>query len=124
MENSKISHLLDDVREKFKEAYTQGIVDGITELKEAIKDDKIDTIDGFISVCNQFINKFGDEEKVPEELKDNGMSQEGFQSLLDSMETMEYYDKLYPNITNEEIDVDDEVNDVLTDLPEDNVIGG
>ena len=124
MENSKISQLLDDVREKFKEAYTQGIVDGITELKEAIKDDKIDTIDGFISVCNQFINKFGDEEKVPEELKDNGMSQEGFQSLLDSMETMEYYDKLYPNITNEEIDVDDEVNDVLTDLPEDNVIGG
>ena len=124
MENSKISQLLDDVREKFKEAYTQGIVDGITGLKEAIKDDKIDTIDGFISVCNQFINKFGDEEKVPEELKDNGMSQEGFQSLLDSMETMEYYDKLYPNITNEEIDVDDEVNDVLTDLPEDNVIGG
>ena len=124
MENSKISHLLDDVREKFKEAYTQGIVDGITELKEAIKDDKIDTIDGFISVCNQFINKFGDEEKVPEELKDNGMSQEGFQSLLDSMETMEFYDKLYPNITNEEIYVDDEVNDVLTDLPEDNVIGG
>ena len=124
MENSKISRLLDDVREKFKEAYTQGIVDGITELKEAIKDDKIDTIDGFISVCNQFINKFGDEEKVPEELKDNGMSQEGFQSLLDSMETMEFYDKLYPNITNEEIDVDDEVNDVLTDLPEDNVIGG
>ena len=124
MEKSKISHLLDDVREKFKEAYTQGIVDGITELKEAIKDDKIDTIDGFISVCNQFINKFGDEEKVPEELKDNGMSQEGFQSLLDSMETMDFYDKLYPNITNEEIDVDDEVNDVLTDLPEDNVIGG
>ena len=124
MENSKISHLLDDVREKFKEAYTQGIVDGITELKEAIKDDKIDTIDGFISVCNQFINKFGDEEKVPEELKDNGMSQEGFQSLLDSMETMEYYDKLYPNITNEEIDVDDEVNDVLEGLPEDDVIGG
>lgn len=124
MENSKISQLLDDVREKFKEAYTQGIVDGITGLKEAIKDDKIDTIDGFISVCNQFINKFGDEEKVPEELKDNGMSQEGFQSLLDSMETMEFYDKLYPNITNEEIDVDDEVNDVLTDLPEDNVIGG
>ena len=40
------------------------------------------------------------------------------------METMEFYDKLYPNITNEEIDVDDEVNDVLTDLPEDNVIGG
>ena len=124
MENSKISQLLDDVREKFKEAYTQGIVDGITELKEAIKDDKIDTIDGFISVCNQFINKFGDKEKVPEELKDNGMSQEGFQSLLDSMETMEFYDKLYPNITNEEIYVDDEVNDVLTDLPEDNVIGG
>ena len=124
MESSKISQLLDDVREKFKEAYTQGIVDGITGLKEAIKDDKIDTIDGFISVCNQFINKFGDEEKVPEELKDNGMSQEGFQSLLDSMETMEFYDKLYPNITNEEIDVDDEVNDVLTDLPEDNVIGG
>ena len=124
MENSKISQLLDDVREKFKEAYTQGIVDGITGLKEAIKDDKIDTIDGFISVCNQFINKFGDEEKVPEELKDNGMSQEGFQSLLDSMETMEFYDKLYPNITNEEIYVDDEVNDVLTDLPEDNVIGG
>ena len=124
MENSKISQLLDDVREKFKEADTQGIVDGITGLKEAIKDDKIDTIDGFISVCNQFINKFGDEEKVPEELKDNGMSQEGFQSLLDSMETMEFYDKLYPNITNEEIDVDDEVNDVLTDLPEDNVIGG
>ena len=124
MENSKISQLLDDVREKFKEAYTQGIVDGITGLKEAIKDDKIDTIDGFISVCNQFINKFGDEEKVPEELKDNGMSQEGFQSLLDSMETMEFYDKLYPNITNEEINVDDEVNDVLTDLPEDNVIGG
>ena len=124
MENSKITQLLDDVKEKFKEAYTQGIVDGITGLKEAIKDDKIDTIDGFISVCNQFINKFGDEEKVPEELKDNGMSQEGFQSLLDSMETMEYYDKLYPNITNEEIDVDDEVNDVLTDLPEDNVIGG
>ena len=124
MENSKISQLLDDVREKFKEAYTQGIVDGITELKETIKDDKIDTIDGFISVCNQFINKFGDEEKVPEELKDNGMSQEGFQSLLDSMETMDFYDKLYPNITNEEIDVDDEVNDVLTDLPEDNVIGG
>ena len=124
MENSKISQLLDDVREKFKEAYTQGIVDGITGLKEAIKDDKIDTIDGFISVCNQFINKFGDEEKVPEELKDNGMSQEGFQSLLDSMETMDFYDKLYPNITNEEIDVDDEVNDVLTDLPEDNVIGG
>ena len=124
MESLKISQLLDDVREKFKEAYTQGIVDGITELKEAIKDDKIDTIDGFISVCNQFINKFGDEEKVPEELKDNGMSQEGFQSLLDSMETMEFYDKLYPNITNEEIYVDDEVNDVLTDLPEDNVIGG
>ena len=124
MENSKISQLLDDVREKFKEAYTQGIVDGITGLKEAIKDDKIDTIDGFISVCNQFINKFGDEETVPEELKDNGMSQEGFQSLLDSMETMEFYDKLYPNITNEEIDADDEVNDVLTDLPEDNVIGG
>ena len=124
MENSKISQLLDDVREKFKEAYTQGIVDGITELKEAIKDDKIDTIDGFISVCNQFINKFGDEEKVPEELKDNGMSQEGFQSLLDSMETMEFYDKLYPNITNEEIDVDDEVNDVLEGLPEDDVIGG
>ena len=124
MENSKISQLLDDVREKFKEAYTQGIVDGITGLKEAIKDDKIDTIDGFISVCNQFINKFGDAEKVPEELKDNGMSQEGFQSLLDSMETMDFYDKLYPNITNEEIDVDDEVNDVLTDLPEDNVIGG
>ena len=124
MENSKISPLLDDAREKFKEAYTQGIVDGITGLKEAIKDDKIDTIDGFISVCNQFINKFGDEEKVPEELKDNGMSQEGFQSLLDSMETMEFYDKLYPNITNEEIDVDDEVNDVLTDLPEANVIGG
>ena len=123
MENSKITQLLDDVKEKFKEAYTQGIVDGITELKEAIKDDKIDTIDGFISVCNQFINKFGDEEKVPEELKDNGMSQEGFQSLLDSMETMDFYDKLYPNITNEEIDVDDEVNDVLTDLPEDNVIG-
>ena len=124
MENSKITQLLDDVKEKFKEAYTQGIVDGITELKETIKDDKIDTIDGFISVCNQFINKFGDEEKVPEELKDNGMSQEGFQSLLDSMETMEYYDKLYPNITNEEIDLDDQVNDVLTDLPEDNVIGG
>ena len=124
MENSKISQLLDDVREKFKEAYTQGIVDGITGLKEAIKDDKIDTIDGFISVCNQFINKFGDEEKVPEELKDNGMSQEGFQSLLDSMETMEFYDKLYPNITNEEIDVDDEVNDVLEGLPEDDVIGG
>ena len=124
MENSKITQLLDDVKEKFKEAYTQGIVDGITGIKEAIKDDKIDTIDGFISVCNQFINKFGDEEKVPEELKDNGMSQEGFQSLLDSMETMDFYDKLYPNITNEEIDVDDEVNDVLTDLPEDNVIGG
>ena len=124
MESSKISQLLDDVREKFKEAYTQGIVDGITGLKEAIEDDIIDTIDGFISVCNLFINKFGDEEKVPEELKDNGMSQEGFQSLLDSMETMEFYDKLYPNITNEEIDVDDEVNDVLTDLPEDNVIGG
>ena len=124
MENSKITQLLDDVKEKFKEAYTQGIVDGITGIKEAIKDDKIDTIDGFISVCNQFINKFGDEEKVPEELKDNGMSQEGFQSLLDSMETMEYYDKLYPNITNEEIDVDDEVNDVLEGLPEDDVIGG
>ena len=124
MENSKITQLLDDVKEKFKEAYTQGIVDGITGIKEAIKDDKIDTIDGFISVCNQFINKFGDEKKVPEELKDNGMSQEGFQSLLDSMETMDFYDKLYPNITNEEIDVDDEVNDVLTDLPEDNVIGG
>ena len=29
MENSKISQLLDDAREKFKEAYTQGIVDGI-----------------------------------------------------------------------------------------------
>ena len=124
MENSKISKLLDEARDTFKEAYTQGIVDGITGLKEAIKDDKIDTIDGFISVCNQFINKFGDEEKVPEELKDNGMSQEGFQSLLDSMETMEFYDKLYPNITNEEIDVDDEVNDVLEGLPEDDVIGG
>ena len=124
MENSKISKLLDEARDKFKEAYTQGIVDGITELKEAIKEDNIDSIEGFITVCNQFINKFGEEEKVPEEWKDNGMSQEGLQSLLDSMETMEFYDKLYPNITNEEIDVDDEVNDVLTDLPEDNVIGG
>ena len=124
MENSKISQLLDDAREKFKEAYTQGIVDGITELKETIKDDKIDTIDGFISVCNQFINKFGDEEKVPEELKDNGMSQEGFQSFLDSMETMEFYDKLNPDISNQDIDEDDEVNDVLADLPEEDVIGG
>ena len=124
MENSKISQLLDDVREKFKEAYTQGIVDGITELKEAIKEDNIDSIEGFITVCNQFINKFGDEEEVPEELKDNGMSQEGFQSLLDSMETMDFYDKLYPDISNQDIDVDDEVNDVLADLPEEDVIGG
>ena len=124
MENSKISKLLDEARDKFKEAYTQGIVDGITGLKEAIKDDKIDTVEGFISVWNQFRNKFGDEEKVPEELKDNGMSQKGFQSLLDSMETMDFYDKLYPDISNQDIEVDDEVNDVLADLPEEDVIGG
>ena len=124
MENSKISKLLDEARDKFKEAYTQGIVDGITELKEAIKEDNIDSIEGFITVCNQFINKFGDEEEVTEELKDNGMSQKGFQSLLDSMETMNFYDKLYPDISNQDIDVDDEVNDVLADLPEEDVIGG
>lgn len=85
--------------------YKQGIVDGLTELKDILRenDKEFSKLEAFF-ICNELIKKYGQVEALPEEFAQKGMSQEAFQSLQHVMDSYE------------------DTNNILASMPEDDII--